>query len=175
MPIDPGSSQSAAQQRTGSSKPSDPCVAHFLFLPVFVRLSEGQRANRKAAERGPTATFLVKDALVLNDFSQRFDTVIDSDLLNVFNDEDMRLYLEGLTTVMKPGGRLLRLFFSDEEPGTQRPRSKEELHTAFAEGWSIESINPTRFEVCPDLKDMSFSQSEPKAWFVVIWQGSVIR
>ena len=103
-----------------------------------------------------TATFLVMDALALKDLPEVFDTVIDSGLFHVFNDEDRRRYVEGLATVLKPGGRLFLLCFSDEEPGTQGPRrvSKKELHAAFAEGWSIESIEPSRYEVRPDLKDL---------------------
>ena len=31
-------------------------------------------------------------------------------------------YVEGLTTVVKPDGRLFLLCFSDDEPGTQGPR-----------------------------------------------------
>jgi hypothetical protein len=60
--------------------------------------------------------------------------------------------------------------FSDQEPGTQGPRrvSKQELHDAFAHGWVVESIEPCRFEVVPDLKDMQFSEGGPKAWFAVI-------
>jgi SAM-dependent methyltransferase len=60
--------------------------------------------------------------------------------------------------------------FSDEEPGEQGPRrvSKNELHAAFAEGWVIESIEPTRAEVRPDFKDLQFSEGGPKAWFVVV-------
>ena len=75
-----------------------------------------------------------------------FDNVIDSGLFHVFIDEDRRRYVEGLATVLKPGGRLFLLCFSDEEPGTQGPRrvSKKELHAAFAEGWSIESIEPSQ-------------------------------
>jgi SAM-dependent methyltransferase len=36
------------------------------------------RARRKATERGLSATFLVKDALTLKDWTERFDTVTDS-------------------------------------------------------------------------------------------------
>jgi len=59
--------------------------------------------------------------------------------------------------------------FSGEEPGTQGPRrvSRNEIERAFAEGWVVESIEPVRFEVRPDLKDFSFSEGGPKAWFVV--------
>ena len=64
------------------------------------------------------------------------------------------------------------LCFSDKEPGTQGPRrvSKKELHGAFAQGWVIESIEPARYEVRPDPKDLTFSEGGPKAWFVVVRQ-----
>ena len=128
------------------------------------------RAKQKAAERGMTATFLVMDALALKDCTEVFDNVIDSGLFHVFNDDDRRRYVEGLATVLKPGGRLFLLCFSDEEPGTQGPRrvSQKEIEDAFAEGWSIESIEPSRYEVRPDLKDITFSEGGPKAWFVVV-------
>ncbi len=129
-----------------------------------------QRARRKAAERGLSATFLVMDALALKDLPEVFDSVIDSGLFHVFSDEDRRRYVEGLASVLRPGGRLFLLCFSDEEPGNQGPRrvSKKELHDAFAKGWVIESIEPSRYEVRPDLKDLTFSEGGPRAWFAVI-------
>jgi SAM-dependent methyltransferase len=129
-----------------------------------------RRAKRKAVERGLSATFLVKDALTLKDWSERFDNVIDSGLFHVFSDEDRKKYVPSLATVLKLGGRLFLMCFSDEEPGTQGPRrvSKRELHDAFTAGWDIESIQPSRFETRPDLKDFMFSQGGPKAWFAVI-------
>jgi SAM-dependent methyltransferase len=129
-----------------------------------------RRAEQKGAERGLTATFLVMDALALADLSQRFASVIDCGLFHVFGDEDRRRYVAGLTTVVEPGGRLFLLCFSDEEPGTQGPRrvSRRELHDAFADGWVVESIEPSRFEVRPDLKELGFSPGGPKAWFAVM-------
>ena len=75
-----------------------------------------------------------------------------------------------LATVLKSGGRLFLLCFSDDKPGTQGPRrvSKKEIEDAFAQGWVIESVEPTRFEVRPDLKDIKFSEGGPKAWLVVV-------
>src|SRR5437763_9314139 len=101
-----------------------------------------RRARQKATERGLPATCLVKDALTLKDWSERFDNVIDSGLFHVFSDDDRRRYVDGLAAVLKRGGRFFMLCFSDEEPGTQGPRrvSQKELHDAFAEGWKIESI-----------------------------------
>jgi len=135
----------------------------FLEVPI-------QRAQRKAADRGVQATFLVKDALTLKDWSERFDNVIDSGLFHVFSDEDRLRYVEGLATILKPGGRLFLMCFSDEEPGTQGPRrvSQKELYDAFTVGWSIESIEPVQIEVRPDLKDFAFSAGGPKAWFVTV-------
>ena len=129
-----------------------------------------RRAKHKAAERGLSVTFLVKDALTLKDWSERFDNVIDSGLFHVLSDEGRRRYVEGLATVLKRGGRLFLMCFSDEEPGTQGPRrvSKMELHDAFGEGWAVESVEPVRVEVSPDLKDFSFSEGGPKAWFAVV-------
>ena len=75
------------------------------------------RAKKKAAEQRGSATFLVVDALALKDYPEVFDIVIDSGLFHVFSDEDRRRYVEGLATVLKPGGRLFLLCFSDEEPG----------------------------------------------------------
>jgi cyclopropane fatty-acyl-phospholipid synthase-like methyltransferase len=128
-----------------------------------------RRAKRKAAERGLPVTFLVKDATTLKDWSERFDNVIDSGLLHVLSDEDRKRYVEGLATILKSGGRLFLLCFSDEEPGTQGPRrvSKKELHDAFGDGWEIESIQAVRAESRPELKDF-FSEGGAKAWFAVI-------
>jgi SAM-dependent methyltransferase len=135
----------------------------FLEVPIL-------RARRKAAERGLQATFLVKDALALEDWNERFDNVLDCGLFHVFSDEDQRRYIAGLKTVLKPGGRLFLMCFSDEEPGTHGPRrvSRNQLEGAFTQGWHIESLVPSRFEVRPDLKDLAFSEGGPKAWFVMV-------
>lgn len=134
----------------------------FLAEPISI-------AKRKAAERGQSVTFLVMDALTLKDWPERFDNVIDSGLFHVFSDDDRRRYIEGISTVLQPNGRFYFLCFSDEEPGTQGPRrmSQKEIAAAFAEGWAIESIEPSRYEVRPDPKDRSFADGGPKAWFAV--------
>jgi cyclopropane fatty-acyl-phospholipid synthase-like methyltransferase len=127
-------------------------------------------AKRKAAERGLTATFLVMDALALKGLPEVFDSAIDSGLFHVFGDDDRRYYVEGLASVLRPGGRLFLLCFSDAEPGDQGPRrvTKKEIEDAFAEGWVIESIEPSRYEVRPDPNDTSFADGGPRAWFVVV-------
>jgi SAM-dependent methyltransferase len=127
-------------------------------------------AKQKAIERGLTPTFLVMDALAIKELPEVFDNVIDSGLFHVFSDDDRRRYVDGLATVLKPGGRLYLLCFSDDEPGDQGPRrvSAKEIRDAFAEGWVVESVVRSRYEVRPDPNDDSFKEGGPKAWFVVV-------
>ena len=115
------------------------------------------------------------DALALKELPEVFDNVIDSGLFHVFSDEDRRRYVEGLASVLKPGGRLFLLCFSDAVPGDQGPRrvSRTEIGDAFAQGWVVESIEPSRYEVRPDPNDTSFRDGGPKAWFVEVKRGTV--
>jgi SAM-dependent methyltransferase len=106
-------------------------------------------ARRKASERGVTARFLVWDALELADLHEQFDTVIDSGLFHVFDDERWTRYVSSLATVVDPGGQVLLACFSDRQPGDWGPRRvhQSELRRAFADGWRIESLEPAQFEV----------------------------
>jgi ubiquinone/menaquinone biosynthesis C-methylase UbiE len=126
-----------------------------------------REARRKAGERGLDAEFVRRDALTLPTLDRQFESVIDCGLFHVFSDEDRARYVAGLAHVTRPGGRLFLLCFSDEEPGTQGPRrvSERELREAFADGWVVEEVRAARFEVAPGLKDFSFSEGGPKAWF----------
>jgi len=128
-----------------------------------------RRARVKAAERGLSADFIVKDAMTLRDWGERFASVIDCGLFHVFSDDDWRRYVEGLSAVLAPGGRLFLMCFSDEEPVGEGPRrvSRQELHDAFADGWEVESVEPSRFDVNEEFMDR-FSEGGPKAWFAVI-------
>jgi SAM-dependent methyltransferase len=132
------------------------------------------RARRKAEQRNLAASFLVMDALALKQIPEVFDTVIDSGLFHVFSDADRARYVEGLASVLKPGGRLFLLCFSDAEPGTQGPRrvTQQELRAAFARGWAVESVVPSRYEVTPASRaQLGFSEGGPKAWFAVARRG----
>jgi cyclopropane fatty-acyl-phospholipid synthase-like methyltransferase len=151
---------------------------HALFLASWGHRVTGidfveeaiRRARTKAAQRGLSVDFLVKDATKLAGWGERFNTVIDSGLFHVFSDDDRRRYINGLAQVVNTGGRLFLMCFSDEEPGTEGPRrvSRQELYEAFADGWDVESVQPARCEVNPEFTEVSFSQGGPKVWFAVI-------
>jgi SAM-dependent methyltransferase len=129
-----------------------------------------RRARAKAAQRGLSVEFLVKDALTLGDWGERFATVIDSGLFHVFSDDDRRRYVQGLAQVLEPGSRLFLMCFSDEEPGTEGPRrvSRQELYDTFVDGWEVESVEPARIEVNPEFTAFTFSEGGPKAWFAIV-------
>ena len=132
----------------------------YLAIPI-------DRAKTKALDRGVKVEFLVADALELGAFPRQFDSIIDCGLFHIFSDDDcVRYYVEGLAHFLRSGGKLFLLCFNDEEPGAQGPRrvTQQELRHAFAEGWQIKSIQASRFEVIPGMKDL-FSEGGPKAWF----------
>ena len=133
-----------------------------------------RRARGKAAERGLTVEFQVKDAMTLSDWDKRFATVIDSGLFHVLSDEDRVRYAAGLTHVTEPGGRLLLLCFSDEEPGAQGPRrvSQREIRAVFEDAWTVEEIRARHADVRDDLPEISFTDGGPKVWFAIIRRNS---
>lgn len=104
-------------------------------------------AQRKATERSVAARFLVWDALRLAELGERFDTVMDSGLFHVFDDEERARYVAALGSVLEPGGTLLLCCFSDRQPGTWGPRrvTQEEIRSSFDAGWTVASIEEARF------------------------------
>lgn len=108
-----------------------------------------EKAQAKALERNSTATFQVRDALSISVLGSSFNTVLDCGLFHVFSDEDRKKYLKELASVVKKGGTLHILCFSDLEPGTDGPRriSERELIDAFnMKGWLVEEVAEARFE-----------------------------
>ncbi|MHB8572600.1 MAG: class I SAM-dependent methyltransferase [Candidatus Dormibacteria bacterium] len=104
-------------------------------------------AQKKAAERQVAARFQVWDALDLGALNESFDTVIDSGLFHVFPDAERALYVASLHTALRPGGRVLLMCFSDQQPGDWGPRrvTQAEIRAAFRDGWTVESIEAAAF------------------------------
>ena len=111
------------------------------------------RARAKAAERDLAARFEVADALNLVPFGLTFGTVIDCGLFHVFDDEARARYVASLGSVLEPGGTCYLMCFSDRQPGGFGPRrvSRDELRSAFSDGWAITDITAAAFELNPGL------------------------
>jgi SAM-dependent methyltransferase len=109
------------------------------------------RAREKASERGLAVRFEVADGLDLERLAFTVDTVIDSGVFHVFNDDDRARYVASLAAALKPGGVCYLMCFSDRQPGTWGPRRirADELRAAFSNGWVVESLTADTFDVNP--------------------------
>jgi SAM-dependent methyltransferase len=125
------------------------------------------RARGKAAERGIKARFEVADALRLADLGLSFDVVIDNGLFHVFDDASRARYVASLASVLRPGGHLYLMCFSDRQPGTAGPRrvTQDELRSAFADGWQIDAIQGDTIEINPGP---FFGTTQVQAWLAII-------
>jgi SAM-dependent methyltransferase len=134
-----------------------------------------EQARGKAAARGiPAAAggqigparFEVADALSLGNLGLSFDTIIDSGLFHVFDDDSRARYVTSLASVLRPGGRLYLMCFSDRQPGTFGPRrvSQDELRAAFSEGWMIIAIQAETFQV----NRATFGAATAQAWLATV-------
>ncbi len=135
------------------------------FVPVAI-----ERAKAKAAQRKIEAHFIIGDALKLEKLGRRFNTVIDCGLFHTFADEERPVFIKGLAEVLRPGGLLHILCFSDEEPGTEGPRriSQQEIRDSFHDGWKVQRIDRTQFESISRPDGPKFSPGGPKAWLATI-------
>jgi SAM-dependent methyltransferase len=107
------------------------------------------RAQSKAAARCIHARFEVADVLALDVLQRTFHTVIDSGVFHVFDDKDRARYVASLASVVGRGGTCYLMCFSEREPGDWGPRRvrREEITTAFGDGWSVEDVVPDTFKI----------------------------
>jgi len=139
--------------------------AHALGIDVSSRALKTARG--KAAERGVDASFQLLDAIHLDALGETFDTIVDSGLFHVFDDAARIQYVTALSAVLRPGGHLHLMCFSDRQPGDWGPRrvTEGELHSAFSSGWRIDSLAPDRFDINPG----------PDTTFAEAWLADVAR
>jgi cyclopropane fatty-acyl-phospholipid synthase-like methyltransferase len=128
-----------------------------------------RRARAKAAERGLPAKFLIKDAMTLSEWEQRFASVIDSGLFHIYSGDERRCYVQGLANVVQPGGRLFLFTFTEKAP--EGGVSRKQLYEVFADGWDVESVELVRGEVSPEFTaefPNAFPEGGPEGWFAII-------
>lgn len=108
-----------------------------------------ERATERAREQSldSRTRFVRFDVRRLAAFGERFDTVLDSLVFHAFEGQARREYVAGLHAVLRPGGRLHVLCYSDQHTGSPHPPhkiSRAALGEAFAEGWTVDEIGQTR-------------------------------
>lgn len=127
------------------------------FAPAAI-----DKAQAKAKARGSSAQFQVHDALQLHTLARKFDAALDSGLFHCFSDENRARYVQELASVLKPGGKLVLMCFSEVEkrPGPRRV-TQHELRESFANGWRFVELHSARFESL-------MHEGGAKAWLAVV-------
>ncbi|MDQ1748425.1 MAG: hypothetical protein QOD07_2688 [Frankiaceae bacterium] len=110
-----------------------------------------ERARAKAESRGLSVRFEAGDLLSLPLPAAAFDTVLDSGVFHSFDDAERPRYVSVLSSVARPGAALCLMCFSERQPGDWGPRrvTEAEMRASFAEGWSVDRIEPATFEINP--------------------------
>ena len=147
--------------------------------PLALEIARGKAAVRRipataGSQVGPAAAggqvgkarFEVADALSLGELGPAFDTIIDCGLFHVFDDENRVRYVTSLASVLRPGGHLYLMCFSDRQPGMFGPRrvSQDELRAAFTDGWTIVAIEAEAFA----LNRGAFGIATAQAWLATV-------
>lgn len=122
-----------------------------------------EKAQAKTKERGIEADFMVWDAFDLEKLDRQFDTVIDSGLFHVFEEEDHPALVKSIRSALKTGGTYFILCFSVKETRERGPRrvSEEEIRSDFSGNWSINYIKDAKF-------DSLIHEGGAKAWLASI-------
>jgi SAM-dependent methyltransferase len=117
-----------------------------------------KKAREKAAAEGLEVTFEVGDALALDGYEERFDTVVDCGLFDVCPPDRRAGYAGGVHRACRPGSLLVMLELSAEATTYMKERfvalgvpssslrnlphlEATDLRSAFAEGWTEEWLS----------------------------------
>ncbi len=121
------------------------------------RLSGGQ-----ATERAPAPEFAVADVRALADLERSFDTVLDVGCFHTLQPDDRGAYAASVRSVLRSGGRLLLLCWSDRNPfgyGPARIRRRD-IRASFRTGWVIEAVTA-------ETLDTRLEPAQVHAWLAV--------
>ncbi len=111
-----------------------------------------RQARAKLTESDVSVVFEVADVLDLGGEAERFDTATDSGVFHVFEDDDRPRYAASVHRVLRPGGHLFVMCFSERQPGDWGPRrvTQRELRDTFTDGWAVDGIDAAHFTTTVD-------------------------
>lgn len=119
------------------------------------------KAIGKARDRSLSASaeFLVADVFALEGLGRTFDAALDCGLFHVFDDYERPVYAASVAGVVRVGGTLHLLCFSDRQPPGQGPRRvrEQEIRGTFVDGWVVREVVPAIFET-------NFDEPDVQAW-----------
>ncbi len=106
------------------------------------------RAQRRAKQRGLSASFVVEELLRLGRLGRTFDCALDAGSFHRVEVAQRAEYGRALARVVHEGGRLFLLCFGDHERGRGGPRrvTRSELAMVVAEGFRVDAVEPSVIE-----------------------------
>ena len=119
-----------------------------------------REAEQKAHDRKLTAHFVDLDVRRLRVLDETYDTVLDSGLfVHVVDDEDaLSDFLDGLRSVVVPGGRYFMLSFREHAGHAghasgqgHRAMTPDQIAAVFFDGWRVDSIEPVLIDSTADV------------------------
>jgi methyl halide transferase len=101
-------------------------------------------ANSAARSRGLSAEFLERDIFALvPEFGQRFDYVLEHTCFCAIDLALRPQYVELVSTLLRPAGKLLAIFFTHDRPGGPPfATTTSEITALFADRFEILSLEP---------------------------------
>ncbi len=129
-----------------------------------VREPSGKQASKAApiSDMTPEPEFAVADVRALADLDGSFDTILDVGCFHTLQPDDRGAYAASVHRVLRPGGQLLLLCWSDRNPfgyGPARIRRRDILAT-FRAGWVIEAVTA-------ETLDTGLESAQVHAWLAV--------
>jgi 2-polyprenyl-3-methyl-5-hydroxy-6-metoxy-1,4-benzoquinol methylase len=128
------------------------------FAPLAIK-----KAREKARQRGLDVEFIIDNALEPTQLTRAFDTVIDSGLFHTFGLDAPPFYVATLARLVRPGGCLFILCFSENQPGSFGPRriTQAEIRAAFRDGWIVREIRAARLQ-------SNTTTGDAKSWLATV-------
>ncbi len=122
------------------------------------------RSLATAGGRAPTTPeFEIADVLALDDLHRSFDTILDVGCFHTLQPGDRETYAASLHGVLRTGGRLLLLCWSERNAfgyGPARIRRRD-IRSTFRAGWAIESVTP-------EMLDTRMEAAQVHAWRAIV-------
>ncbi len=126
-----------------------------------------QRATAAGQHAPPAPDFAVADVRDLAHIGRTVDTVLDVGCFHTLQPVDRAAYAVSIHSVLRPGGRLLLLCWSDRNPFGYGPAriGRRDIRATFRAGWELEAIRA-------ETLDTRLSSGQVHAWLAIARRGA---
>ena len=140
----------------------DSAARQLVQWPGGTGAQEADRVSGSMVDR-PVPEFIVADVRSLAGIGRSFDTVLDVGCFHTLQPHDRGVYAASIHHVLRPGGRLLLLCWSDRNAFGYGPEriSRRDIQSTFGAGWVIETLTA-------ETLDTRMESTLVHAWLAVV-------